>query len=572
MAIAGASLLLASMPATVQAASVDLSRLPEWARARVEPPRWAFVVGIGSYARAAPLSTPANDRRLMRRTLADLGFRVWELKPEEENLTRQGFLDAFKAFTAQVSPGDVVMVYFSGHGVERGSANYLVPSDGRPPDAENPADFVFVPLSHILERLEKAQAGLGVVILDACRNDPFVDDAADFDTFIDPIDESIEVASRPAARLGSTIPVSLVSESPPSPTPPAPPRPVGLAPVDSSQLIVSYAAASGKSAYSLFRGDTPDLGSIFTRNLVQHIGGPGRVVYSDLSTVQREVDHRTGQKQKPWLSSYGAPDYALRADDHYLEKEAVTWQDAVETLSARQPINDLQFYLRHNRVSGYAANARSRLAVLSAETTANANATAAVAAAALAAARPIVRGRVETPSAASSGESDRVVVVGRSANVFGTRRLLPFRVPFLSDRIAGVAVGGEVRLLSQIGDTAKVELSDGTIGFIDGVKTASALPGPPVLVDFSTAPDDAALLSTLAALSLTPITDPRAIVQVEVAPAHQDQPGLAQQEAYARSVRLKRLLMSRGASADAVKLLVGSPDLAVDSARITVFR
>ena len=139
------------------------------------PARLALVLGNVHYGRIGTLENAGHDAADMGATLKSLGYTVVSIV--DLDLAK---LDAALAgFSGKIAPGDTVVVYYAGHGVmglasSGGQAmdNYLVPIDARfaVPNAV-PAESVA--LGRVLEALERAHAGARILILDACRNNPF---------------------------------------------------------------------------------------------------------------------------------------------------------------------------------------------------------------------------------------------------------------------------------------------------------------------------------------------------------------------------------------------------------------
>ena len=133
-----------------------------WAQAR-----HALVVGNQSYS-FAPLENPSNDARAMASALAQSGFEVEVL--EDADLAT--FRAAVEDLRAEVQPGDTALFYYAGHGVQFGGANYLLPTDV---DINAPARLPAqsVSAAEVLETMGQGQPGITIMILDACRENPF---------------------------------------------------------------------------------------------------------------------------------------------------------------------------------------------------------------------------------------------------------------------------------------------------------------------------------------------------------------------------------------------------------------
>ena len=131
--------------------------------------RVALVIGNSTYQRVPALRNPANDAKALAAALRRLGFtEVRELL--DANLAQLG--KALKEFGDLAAGADWAVIYFAGHGVEVGGANYLIPVDAAL-EQQSHIDDETVPLSRVLSKVAGASK-MQLVILDACRNNPFV--------------------------------------------------------------------------------------------------------------------------------------------------------------------------------------------------------------------------------------------------------------------------------------------------------------------------------------------------------------------------------------------------------------
>lgn len=198
--------------------------------------RVAFVVGIDAYDRLTPekqLKKAVQDARSVSASLRQLGFTV----TAAENAGRFQLNQLWAAFINAIEPGDVAAFYFSGHGVEMGGVNYLIPSDIPPLDPEQGELLKSEALSFetMTEALRQRRARVSLIILDACRNNPFVD--------------------RHGKSLGSE--GGLARVQPPEGT------------------FVLYAAGVGQRALDRLSDLDPDPNSVFTRTLLPLLSQPG---------------------------------------------------------------------------------------------------------------------------------------------------------------------------------------------------------------------------------------------------------------------------------------------------------
>ncbi len=213
--------------------------------------RVALVIGNGAYARG-PLRSPGGDARLMAATLSDLGFAVIL----HTDLDRVAIEQALKVFGSQLEQGCAGLFYYAGYGFQLRGENYLVPVDAVMTFEESIV-FEGVAVDAVLQELERAGSGVGIVILDACRNSPF------------------EWPRHDGAGRGLA-----VSDAP-------------------SGVLLAYAASPG--------GVVPDeKGSdsgVYAAALVKWIKTPGLSAEQMLEQTRIDVKERTSAQQVPWETS-----------------------------------------------------------------------------------------------------------------------------------------------------------------------------------------------------------------------------------------------------------------------------
>ncbi|MDX2482833.1 MAG: caspase family protein [Pseudodonghicola sp.] len=134
----------------------------------VRAERVALVIGNSAYSTVAPLDNPRNDSAAVAAALTRQGFAVMR----GDNLGRIGMRDALRRFRDMADRADIALVYYAGHGIEIGGVNYLVPVDARLED-ERDAPLEMVDLDLVLRQISGAHV-MKMVVLDACRNNPFV--------------------------------------------------------------------------------------------------------------------------------------------------------------------------------------------------------------------------------------------------------------------------------------------------------------------------------------------------------------------------------------------------------------
>jgi hypothetical protein len=131
--------------------------------------RIALIIGNNAYQRPLTvLSNTINDARAMRTILSNRGFNVIY----RENISHRAFDAILEEFYQKLSQGGVGLLYFSGHGLEFDGQNYLIPIDAKI-GAKSDTKYEAIALNKITHRIKKIGNRLNIVILDACRNDPF---------------------------------------------------------------------------------------------------------------------------------------------------------------------------------------------------------------------------------------------------------------------------------------------------------------------------------------------------------------------------------------------------------------
>ena len=163
------------VPTPEQAANGEKGNAPAAqvavARQTLEGRRVALVVGNANYQNVPRLANTANDARLVAETLRRLGFELVGGGPLLD-LDRTSFVKAVASFGDKLNGSDAGVFYYAGHGLQMQGANFLVPVDANPSKPSD-ADIQLVDANLVLHQMEDSGAKLKVVILDACRNNPF---------------------------------------------------------------------------------------------------------------------------------------------------------------------------------------------------------------------------------------------------------------------------------------------------------------------------------------------------------------------------------------------------------------
>ena len=140
------------------------------AEARAEA-RIALVIGNSDYVAQGPLANPAKDAALMTASLLATGFTVFELTNADQRAIKRALRD-FGRRLRQAGPDAVGLFYYAGHGVQARGTNYLIPLGAQIED-EADLELEAVSADALLAQMESAGNALNIVILDACRNNPF---------------------------------------------------------------------------------------------------------------------------------------------------------------------------------------------------------------------------------------------------------------------------------------------------------------------------------------------------------------------------------------------------------------
>ncbi|RUM71573.1 MAG: hypothetical protein DSZ07_00045 [Sulfurovum sp.] len=131
--------------------------------------RVALVIGNNAYQRPLTvLNNTINDAQAIRAILVNRGFEVIY----KENVSHRTFDALLEKFYRKLSYGGVGLLYFSGHGLEFDGQNYLIPTDAKI-RAKSDTQYEAIALNKITHRIQKIGNRLNIIILDACRNDPF---------------------------------------------------------------------------------------------------------------------------------------------------------------------------------------------------------------------------------------------------------------------------------------------------------------------------------------------------------------------------------------------------------------
>ena len=231
----------------------------------------ALVIGNAAY-RVGALKNPVNDAQAVAGALKGLGFDV----ALHENTSLRDLIEAFRQFSLSARTARVRVVFYAGHGVQVKGRNYLLPVDTEI-RAEDEVPGKSADLNELLERLGAMQSGINIVILDACRNNPFSGAAL------------LGPDGRRLKFRGAT--------------------PAGLAPVEAPLgSMVAFSTAPGGVAL-----DNPgEKNSLYTKHLLSAMQSPGLPVEMLFKQVRLAVARETGRVQVPWESSSLTGDFCFQ--------------------------------------------------------------------------------------------------------------------------------------------------------------------------------------------------------------------------------------------------------------------
>ncbi len=218
--------------------------------------RIALVIGNSAYQNVSALPNPVSDARAMGERFKLAGFDLVSVSTDLSNLA---FKRALRQFEQSAAGADVAVVFYAGHGIEIRGTNYMIPVDARlasDRDAEDEA----ITLERLLYTVEGAKQ-LGLVILDACRDNPFL------------------------GRMKRTVAVRAMTIG------------LGIIEPTARNTLVAYAAKMGSIAE-----DGSGKNSPFTSALLKHLFVPGLDVRLAFGRVRDEVLKETDQRQEPYVA------------------------------------------------------------------------------------------------------------------------------------------------------------------------------------------------------------------------------------------------------------------------------
>ena len=308
-------MVLAATLAAAAARAIAIEQQRELAPLAPPPPgerRLALVIGNSDY-KSAPLRNPVNDARAVADALAGTGFAVTLI----EDATSATMWRSIRTFGDRLrGAGSVGLFYYAGHGIQVRGRNFLIPVNADL-QREDEVEFQAIDANAILAKMDSAKNGLNLMILDACRNNPFA--------------RSFRAQSQ------------------------------GLAQMDApSGTLVAFATSPGAIASDGAGGKN----GVYTKHLLANLPRPGVPVELMFKQVRIAVSRETRDRQIPWESSslrgnfaFVPADARLNAEERRVEMENALAADRAEQQHRMEAM--LQELLAQQRAQ-YEAEARKQ--------------------------------------------------------------------------------------------------------------------------------------------------------------------------------------------------------------------
>lgn len=227
--------------------------------------RVALIIGNSNY-HFSPLTNPVNDAQDMAKTLENMGFDV----SMHTDIGRKEMRLALREFGEKLKNHHVGLFYFAGHGIQMKGKNYLIPVDANVVSADEVEDEG-IAADAVLRKMETAGNDVNIVILDACRNNPFA--------------SSFRSADNGLARMEG---------------------PVGS--------FIAYATAPGSIA-----SDGDGRNGLYTHYLLQALQQPNLTIEQTFKMVRNGVRAQTDGQQIPWESSSLTGEFSFRLENNNAE-------------------------------------------------------------------------------------------------------------------------------------------------------------------------------------------------------------------------------------------------------------
>jgi hypothetical protein len=281
--------------------------------------RVALLIGNNAYP-ASALRSAVNDVRDLAATLRDLGFKT----TVRENATRKDMIDAIRQFGQAIEGAETALFFFSGHAMQYKERNYLIPVDAQM-GSEDDVTFFSVEVAQVFDRMDRARTRFNLLILDACRNNPF--------------EGSFKLSSAGLAQMSAP-----------------------------SGTLIAYATAPGAVAADGFGRN-----GIYTKHILQNIAVPDLPVEIMFKRVREGVERETHLRQTPWDASSLKGDFVFNTStrtsaaassgpsaDMQLQIEREFWISVRDSVR----VEDVEAYLAKYPNGHFATLAKNRLDAL----------------------------------------------------------------------------------------------------------------------------------------------------------------------------------------------------------------
>jgi hypothetical protein len=225
--------------------------------------RLALIIGNSDYLHANVLKNPVNDARAMSTVLESLGFKVIKI----ENADNRQMKMSIDQFGKELEQYNIGLFYYAGHGIQVKGLNYLVPVDANI-ESEAQVEYDCIQADRVMSFMEYAKTDVNIIILDACRNNPF---------------------KRSWSRSTETEGLAFMN---------AP-----------SGTLIAYATAPGHTA-----SDGTGSNGLYTESLLQEIKSPGLSILQVFQKVRTRVSENSQKAQIPWESTSLTGDFYFTGD------------------------------------------------------------------------------------------------------------------------------------------------------------------------------------------------------------------------------------------------------------------
>lgn len=241
-------------------ALIALILIPSFLSAQAYQKRLALVIGNSDYQNGGSLPNPVNDANAIAASLQSVGFEVMKY----QNVTQKEMKMAINAFGKKLNGYEVGVFYYAGHGIQNKGLNYMIPIEADL-QTEEQIEFDCVAADRVLAYMDAAQVNVNVIIMDACRNNPFE-------------------RSWHRSANGN-----------------------GLAMMDApTGSLIAYATAPGRVA-----SDGAGSNGLYTSALLKYMGDPKLSIEQVFKKVRTEVTEKSAGAQVPWETT------SLTGDDFY---------------------------------------------------------------------------------------------------------------------------------------------------------------------------------------------------------------------------------------------------------------